>query len=262
MMLYFFPDFGHGPFIFALIISAALGLTAYLIVFKTRLFDHLINKPLVAPYIGVPNTVLALILAFMASSVWQNTSAAVTALQNEATALNRLSIIASTSLSLSAELNGELSSYRQRVEQIEWGRDHNMRRDPEIDQRLSSLYARAWRIDAGACAVRSPESVCTTKAMAAEILTEIKQLESAREQRLSIGSQSNFGHARKWAIIYLLTLVSNITLGAVHRANRPAAITAIVLWCLSTALVFSMITLHVHPYKEPDALRPDFSHQG
>lgn len=96
-MLYFFPNFGLGPVILALIISATLGLAAYLIVFKTRLFDHLINKPLVAPYVGVPNTVLALLLAFMASSVWQNTSAATAALQNEATALSRLGIIAATS---------------------------------------------------------------------------------------------------------------------------------------------------------------------
>jgi hypothetical protein len=80
-MLYFFPTFGFGPVILAFVISAALGLAAYLIVFQTRLFDHLINKPLVAPYIGVPNTVLALLLAFMASSVWQNTSSAATALQ-------------------------------------------------------------------------------------------------------------------------------------------------------------------------------------
>ena len=96
-MLYFFPNFGLGPVILALIISAALGLAAYLIVFKTRLFDHLISMPLVAPYVGVPNTVLALLLAFMASSVWQNTSAAAAALQNEATALSRLGIIAATS---------------------------------------------------------------------------------------------------------------------------------------------------------------------
>ena len=81
--------------------------------------------------------------------------------------------------------------------------------------------------------------------MAAEILTEIKQLEAAREQRLAIGSQSNLGFARKWAFIYLLTLVSNVTLGAVHRASRHTAITAIVLWCLCIALVFSMIKLHI-----------------
>ena len=261
-MLYFFPTFGLGPVILALIISAALGLAAYLIVFETRLFDHLISKPLVAPYVGVPNTVLALLLAFMASSVWQNTSGATAALQNEATALSRLGIIAATSPALTSELKGDLSSYIQLVERGEWGRDYNMRRAPEIDQTLSNLYRHAWTIDAGACTVREPRSLCTTKAMAAEILTEIKQLEAAREQRLSIGSQSNLGYARKWAFIYLLTLVSNVALGAVHRANRSTAITAIVLWCLCTALVFSMIKLHIHPYKGFNPLTPDFTRLG
>ena len=183
-MLYFFPKFGLGPVILALIISAALGIAAYLIVFKTRLFDHLINKPLVAPYVGVPNTVLALLLAFMASSVWQNTSTASAALQNEATALSRLGIIAATSPALASELKGDLSSYIRLVEQGEWGKEYNMRRAPEIDQTLSNLYRHAWTIDAGACTVREPGSLCTTKAMAAEILTEIKQLEAAREAGL------------------------------------------------------------------------------
>lgn len=189
-MLYFFLNFGLGPVILALIISAALGLAAYLIVFKTRLFDHLINKPLVAPYVGVPNTMLALLLAFMASSVWQNASTATAALQNEATAFSRLGIIAATSPALASELKGDLSSYIQLVAQDEWGKEYNMGRAPEIDQTLSNLYRHAWTIDAGACTVREPGSLCTTKAMAAEILTEIKQLEAAREQRLSIGSQS------------------------------------------------------------------------
>ncbi len=253
-----FAIFGLGPIILALIVSATLGVAAYLIVFKTRLFDHLINKSLVGPYVGVPITVLALLLAFMASSVWQNTSGAAAALQNEATALSRLDIITSTSPALARELKVNLSSYTTFVQQGEWGRDLNKRRYHEVDVALLGLYTRAWIIDAGACAVRDAGSQCTTKTMAAEILTEIKQLESAREQRLSIGSQANLGYGRTWTIIYLLTLVSNITLGAVHRAHRPTAITAIVVWCICTALVFSMINLNIHPYKEPNAFRPDF----
>lgn len=153
-MLYFVPNFGPGPFILALIISGALGLAAYMIVFRTRLFDHLINKPLVAPYIVVPNTVLALILAFMASSVWQNTSSAAAALQNEATALSRHKVIASTSPALSAELKSQLSAYTNLVQKVEWGSDYNAKRNPEVDQTLSDLYARSWAIDAGACSVR------------------------------------------------------------------------------------------------------------
>ena len=69
-MLYFFPTFGLAPILLAVIVSTTLGVAAYLIVFKTRLFDHLINKPLVPPYIVIPTSVLALLLAFMASSAW------------------------------------------------------------------------------------------------------------------------------------------------------------------------------------------------
>ena len=100
-----------------MIVSTTLGVAAYLIVFKTRLFDHLINKPLVPPYIVIPTSVLALLLAFMASSAWQNTTTAAAALQNEATALNRLGIIAATSPALARELKGDLSSYIQLVVQ-------------------------------------------------------------------------------------------------------------------------------------------------
>ena len=261
-MLYFLPTFTLGPILLAVIVSTTLGVAAYLIVFKTRLFDHLVNKPLVPPYFVVATSILALLLAFMASSAWQNTTTAALALQNEATALNRLSIIAATSPSQERELKGHLSSYIQLVERGEWGNDYNMRRQQEVDQVLSNLYKRAWTIDASACNVQEAGSQCITKAMAAEILTEIKQLEAAREQRLSIGSQSNLGYGKKWATIYLLTLVSNITIGAVHRAYRQTAITAIVLWSLCTVLVFSMIQLHMHPYKGFDPLTPSFSQLG
>lgn len=258
-MLYSLPNFALGPILLAVFVSTTLGVAAYIIVFKIRLFDHLINKPLVPPFIVIPISVLALLLAFMASSAWQNRTTAISALQSEAIALNRLGIIAATSPALARELKGDLSSYIHLLERGEWGNAYNMRRQQEVDQILSNLYKRAWMIDAGACTAQEAGSQCTTKAMAAEILTEIKQLEAAREQRLSIGRQSNLSHGKKWAIIYLLTLVSNITIGAVHRAYRQTAITAIVLWCLCTALVFSMIKLYIHPYKGFDPITPDFS---
>jgi hypothetical protein len=68
-------------------------------------------------YIGVPNTVLA----FMVSSVWHNTSSSAAVLQNEAKALSRLEVIASTSPALSAELKSELYAYTSLVQKVEWG---------------------------------------------------------------------------------------------------------------------------------------------
>jgi len=261
-MLYYLTSFALGPILLAVFVSATLGVASYIIVFKTRMFDHLINKPLVPPFIVIPISILALLLAFMASSAWQNRTTAISALQSEAIALNRLSIIAATSPALASELKGDLSSYIHLLERGEWGNAHTMRRQQEVDQILSNLFKRAWTIDAGACTAQRTGSQCITKAMAAEILTEIKQLEAAREQRLSISRQSNMGYRKKWAIIYLLTLVSNITILAVHRAYRKTAISAVILWCLCTALVFSMIKLYIHPYKGFDPITLDFSRLG
>jgi hypothetical protein len=92
--------------------------------------------------------------------------------------------------------------------------------------------------------------------MATDIGIEIKQLDAAREPRLSIGSQSNFDCTGKRAILCLPTLVPNIIVGTMHRANRQTAITMITLWSICTTLVFSMNSLHIHPYKGVGALRP------
>lgn len=91
--------------------------------------------------------------------------------------------------------------------------------------------------------------------------SQIKQLVPARKQRLSIGTQSNIGHGRKWIIIYLLTLMPNISIGAMHCANHQTATTAIDLWLICTALAFSMISLHIHPFKVFGAFSPTLSGQ-
>lgn len=255
-MYYLFPQFAFIPIAFALFMSAILGASAYWLVFKTRVFDHLLKTPLVPPYIVAPLTVLSLLLAFMTSSAWQNSTLALSSLQDEATAINRLSAVILIDQDKTANVRNRLFVYTSLVDREEWGRDHNMKRHEGVDRALTDLYTTIWRAERCQDPEPANQNQCLSKTVLSEMLSEVKQLETAREQRLSIGTQAKLGYAGKWTLIYLLTLVSNITIGAVHRSARKTALTSIAIWCTCTTLVFSMITLHMHPYRGYEALPP------
>lgn len=255
-MLYFFPEFTFMPVAFALLVSAILGASAFCLVFKTKLFNHLIEKPLVPPYIVVPITLLSLLLAFMASSAWQNTNLAVSSLQAEVTALNRLSAVLLITEGQNLHIKEKLIEYASLIDKEEWGRNHNIKRHEGVDHTLTNLYSRIWSAERCQDSDPAHQNGCPSKAAISELLTEVKQLETAREQRLSIGMLSKLGYAGKWSLIYLLTFVSNITLGAVHRSSSKTAFISIVIWCTCTTIAFSMITLHLHPYRGYEALTP------
>ena len=60
------------PIIATFFWSLAIGVASYLLVFKTKLFDHLINNPLVPPFLALPAIMFAFMMGFMSSDAWQN----------------------------------------------------------------------------------------------------------------------------------------------------------------------------------------------
>ena len=67
-----------------------MGLLSYYLVYKTRIFNHLIEVPLVPPFLTFPAVMFAFLMGFMSSDAWQNYSYARTALINESVAITRI----------------------------------------------------------------------------------------------------------------------------------------------------------------------------
>ena len=255
-MQYFFPQLSFFPILVGVVVIALFCLNAYFFVFKTSLFDHLEQKPLIPPFISVPTTILSLIVGFMASSVWENTTLAVSSLQDEKLALQRLYLLPLQPISLKPELLTEVGKYESLVRQKEWGMRYNIEKIDEVDAVLEEIYSIAWAADRAKCSEQGLIYKCNSDEIVGELIRVINQLNAAREQRIMLGSLSNFDYFGKWLFIYLLAQISAINIAAEHRSNPKGAVIALAVFCACTALVFSMISVYIHPYKGFNALRP------
>ena len=92
-MHYFFSDFSYAPLVTAILVSILCAVLGYNLAFKIRFFKELEESPIVPTFIAIPPTFLALLIAFMASAVWQNSSNAHAALQQERIALKKLYLL-------------------------------------------------------------------------------------------------------------------------------------------------------------------------
>ena len=149
----------------------------------------------------------------------------------------------------------ELTKYLSFVQKIEWGQHYNTKRSTEVDTIILQLYKMAWSADeAGQVIQLSERNISAT--IVTEIINSLKQLETAREQRLMLGKLANFGYLRQWLLVYILALISAVTIAAIHRSNQRGSVIALAIFCACIATVFSLISTHMHPYRGASAFLP------
>ena len=83
----------------------------------------------------------------------------------------------------------------------------------------------------------------------------IEELHTARDKRLALGRMANFGYLNKWMIIYFLILISCFNISLVHKGKPKSAKSALIVFGLCCILVMSIVSLYIHPYKGPNALK-------
>lgn len=232
-----------------------IGLSSYYLVFKTRLFSHLIASPLAPPFLALPAIMFAFLMGFMSSEAWQNFSHARTALINESSAISQILNIPMQPPEFEKSSNQYVQSYLERVLTDEWSaKHHNESSSLEAQNALDKLELNVWKMT-GACNQSvNKSSICTDPIAISAIVKAIGDLRNARTQRLSLGYQESVD--TKWFLGIFLGLIAALAVAAVHRSNAKTGATALVLFCLSMWVSFCMVTLYINPYKWADRLDP------
>ncbi len=245
-MHYFFSDFSYAPLVTAILVSILCSALGCNLAFKIRFFKELEERPIVPPFIGIPPTFLALLIAFMASAVWQNSSNAHAALQQERIALKKLYLLPETTPELKIKKENYLNNYVSIVQQEEWGKSNNMHAVQSADDMLDSLLLFVFT---------NQNDAMIKKDFKNDAAKYIEELYTARDKRLALGRMANFGYLNKWMIIYFLTLISCFNISLVHRANAKGAKSALIVFSFCCILTMSIVSLYIHPYKGPNALK-------
>jgi hypothetical protein len=234
------------PLVASLSWSAVIGVISFLLVYKTRLFNHLLVGPLVPPFLALPAIMFAFLMGFMSAEAWQNFSYARSSLINEASAVSRLINIPVQPPEYQVRSTDLLKTYLQTSLNDEWAGRHNEASSAKASNVINQLENNVW--DArkhcvqGAAPVVCMDSIATTA-----FIKGIDDLRNAREQRLSLGYELGINY--KWALAIFLAFISAISVAAVHRHDRKTGLIALSLFCLSLWVAFSMVSLHINPYK-------------
>ena len=245
-MHYFFSDFTYAPLITAIVVSVLCALLGYTLAFKIKYFDELEESPIVPPFIAIPPFFLALLVAFMATAVWQNSSNAHAALQQERMALKKLYLMPAASPETVIKIEKYLDNYVSIVQHEEWGKSKNMYPAKDADAVLDSLLTFVF--------INQYDGSIQKKEFHDDAVKYIEELYTARDKRLSLGRMANFGYLNKWIIIYFLILISCFTISLMHRSTRKTAKSALIIFGFCCILIMSIVSLYIHPYKGPDAL--------
>jgi hypothetical protein len=250
------PDFKYAPLITAILIPAILGFLAYTVVFRLPFFETLSKGTIGLQMIILPNTLLALVLVFMASAVWQNSSVAHQSLLNERLSIKHLHDLPIEPKEIKIQTEKNLELYVSLVKNQEWGAKRNSVKVSSVDTVLRHLASNTWRIENNIRGNSSSTSLGLN--IQSEYWRLLDQLENAREKRLELGNLTHFSYLQKWIIIYLLSFVAAMAVAIAHRDRSPrVAKIALSILCSSLTIVYLIVSLFIHPYRGPTALLPD-----
>ena len=182
----------------------------------------------------------------MASAVWQNSTNAHAALQQERMALKKLYLMPVGSAESVIKKEKYLDNYVSVVQQEEWGKLKNIYPSKDADAILDSLLKFVF--------INHYDGFMQKKELHTDAVKYIEELYTARDKRLSLGRMANLGYLNKWIIIDFLILISCFNISLVHRAKPKTAKSALIVFSFCCILILSIVLLYIHPYKGPSAL--------
>ena len=242
------------PLIATFLWSLGMGLLAYYLVYKTSLFNHLIEVPLVPPFLALPAVMFAFLMGFMSSDAWQNYSYARTALINESVAIKRILNIPVGAPELQKNIKLSMQTYLEGVLNEEWADSINKSPSPKAQASIDGMELSIWE-GVAACGQASGKThLCIDSIMSGAYIGALNDLRAARQQRLSLGYVGSANG--KWVLAIILGLISVISVAAVHRNNIKTGITALILYCLSIWIALGIAVLFSNPYEGSERLQP------
>lgn len=227
-------------------ITASSAVLAHLLVFHSRMFAPVRDRPAVTGYLGATATLFTLFLAFSASHAWTNDSAARTAAAAESAAVERLLTIVARFHPAPAEAAAPVRAYIAAVVQEEWGTGGNRAASPAAVAALDAVESMVW--DA-----RTQRHVDT--AVADVMLRAVDALETARTRRL--GLAADVGDGVRWMLLLLLGFVALLSMAMCHADRPETSRIAVVVLALAMASVMSVSAMYESPYTGLHAIGPD-----
>ena len=247
-----FPHLMIGPILATLAWSILIGLLAWGLVFKTRIFNPFDKVRFDSFFCSILNIIFVFFMAFTGSEFYDKHKAAAESLVKEKTAINKVLITQLPTEALNQQVRGAMKNYLQAVTEIEWKQHLNQQQSDEAQQAISQLLQvvnQSRRI----CADQATTQ-CIDSLTIGRYLDGVDALREARNLRFSLGVQEQEG--LRYILCMFLALNAAISLLLVYKYDKRAALVPLVMYCLSVWVTFLIVILHADPYIGIKGIKP------
>jgi len=195
-------------------------------------------RGVVPPFINIFGTLFALMVTFLSQDIWESNRQARRAINQEHEQLLTLRALSEVNGSADKALRAAIRGYIEAVVALEWKTMENGESAPEADAALDTLTR--------AVAITSADP-----RFERAFVETVLNLRSARERRLSIAN--GFPDDRKWAAVFLLAFLTQISLAATHLERPRSQLMAQAIFAGAAIVSLSLVASVEKPFEPPDA---------
>ena len=257
MIFELFPELWYGPILATFVWTLLLGSGAWLLVFHTPFFNRHLQTEFDSVLCTILNLIFVFFMAFMGSEFHANYKSATDNLVKEKTAVNRLMQMEFPTEAFRQAAMASLRTYLDAVVNVEWQENHNRKESAKAEQALSELNAIG--VQARRDCTLQPSTDCMDAITASSYANAVDDLREARDYRLATGSLER--QTLRYLLCMFLAFNATLSILALYRKDRRAAVAPIVMYCASVWVAFMIVVLHAEPYVGVRGIEPDVLEQ-
>lgn len=244
MQFELFPELWFGPLIATFVWSLLIGATAWVLVYHTPLFNRFLTVQFDSVFCTMLNLIFVFFMAFMGSEFHANYKSATDTLATEKAIINQLLQTEMPTEALKEQKTLAIRTYLNNVVALEWRQNFNRQESAGAEQALASLTAIAY--DTRKMCTDVDSAACMDRLFITRYLNSVDDLREVRDYRLAIGSLER--QTLRYLLCMFLALNATLSVLALYRTDRQAALVPLVMYCASLWIAFMIVVLHAEPY--------------
>ncbi|MGH6818686.1 MAG: hypothetical protein ACREC1_07950 [Methylovirgula sp.] len=202
-------------------------------------------KGVVPPVMGAIAVILAILIGFLASDIWERERGAAAAVRAEANQLVALDRLAATFGLPRDSLDAAIRTYAATVVQKEWPSMEREQASPDAENALDQLFKAVDALDLNTANRGDLDRLMTSTAL---------EVRTARNTRLSLAQ--NHSDDAKWLSVLALAVMAQVSVAMVHLERPRPQIAALAVLTISIIIVTGTLAAHELPFSAPLPISP------
>ncbi len=194
----------------------------------------------VPPVMGAIAVILAILIGFLASDIWERERGAASAVRAEANQLVALDRLAATFGLPRTSLDAAIRSYAAAVVQKEWPSMERQQASPAAENALDQLFKAVTAVNADTANRGDLDRLMISTAL---------EVRTARNTRLNLAQDHS--EDVKWLSVLALAVMTQVSVALVHLERVRPQIAALAVMTGSLIIVIGMLAAHELPFSTP-----------